>query len=199
MKQNKRPQLNILGAVPLWLTDRWPVSLSLAVAVWRAAAIGLSGKACRPTNGSDGTLRMVVVWKAVKACHQKVFKLLFPCPQKVFKLLFPAHEWGHGECTIAWQLACLPVVFCILQAEVSLCMQILENVQNYYRAGFERYINVLNEIVQHSKYLFSENNILAMTIIILFVETSTAQTLNRGHGKSWQQITLILYISHDKE
>ena len=57
-------------------------------------------------------------------------------------------------------------------------------VQNYYRAGFERYINVLNEIVQHSKYLFSENNILAMTIIILFVETSTAQTLNRGHGKS---------------
>ena len=63
-------------------------------------------------------------------------------------------------------------------------MQILENVQNYYRAGFERYINVLNEIVQHSKYLFSENNILAMTIIILFVETSTAQTLNRGHGKS---------------
>jgi len=63
-------------------------------------------------------------------------------------------------------------------------MQILENVQDYYRAGFERYINVLNEIVQHSKYLFSENNILAMTIIILFVETSTAQTLNRGHGKS---------------
>ena len=63
-------------------------------------------------------------------------------------------------------------------------MQILENVQNYYRAGFERYINVLNEIVQHSKYLFSENNILAMTIIILFVETSIAQTLNRGHGKS---------------
>jgi hypothetical protein len=59
-----------------WLTDRWPVSLSLAVAVWWVAAIGLGGLACRPTNGSDGTLRMVV-WKAVKACHQKVFKAPF--------------------------------------------------------------------------------------------------------------------------
>jgi hypothetical protein len=79
----------------------------------------------------------------------------------------------------------LPVAFCIPQAKVSLCFQILE-LFRLITAGLslKDILDILNKIAQHSKYLFSENNILAMTMIIVFVETSIAQTLNRGHGKS---------------
>jgi hypothetical protein len=78
-------------------------------------------------------------------------------------------------------------------------MQILEMFRITAGLCLKDIFNILNEIVQHSKYLVLENNTLAMTMIMLFVETSIAQTLNRGHGKSRQQIILILCISHDKE